>query len=336
MAGRRTNLALLVLMGAALLTGALSFGVGGSSGAWIIVAHGIVGLCIVVLAPWKSIIVRRGLGRRRSGTLTSIAFGIVVLVALVAGVLHSTGSFIAFRGLTAMQVHVGAALLSLPLGLAHVKARRVRAHRTDVARRQLLRSGVLVVGAGAGYLALEGTVRALGLLGGRRRFTGSHETGSFHPEAMPVTQWLNDQVPVIDPSLWRLQIVSPRASRSVSLDELEKDRVVVRAKIDCTGGWYAEQDWEGVALDRLLGPETADGRSVLVTSVSGYARRFPMRDAARLLLATRVGGTALSAGHGAPARLVAPGRRGFWWVKWVTRIEVGNETWWMQPPFPLT
>jgi DMSO/TMAO reductase YedYZ molybdopterin-dependent catalytic subunit len=33
----------------------------------------------------------------------------------------------------------------------------------------------------------------------------------------------------------------------------------------------------------------------------------------RLLLATRVGGAPLEPRHGFPARLVAPGRRGFWW-----------------------
>jgi DMSO/TMAO reductase YedYZ molybdopterin-dependent catalytic subunit len=34
-------------------------------------------------------------------------------------------------------------------------------------------------------------------------------------------------------------------------------------------------------------------------------------------------------------RLVAPGRRGFWWVKWVTRVEVVDAPWWLQSPFPL-
>ena len=44
----------------------------------------------------------------------------------------------------------------------------------------------------------------------------------------------------------------------------------------------------------------------------------------------------LSVGHGFPARLVAPGRRGFWWVKWVDRIELQTTPWWWQPPFPVT
>jgi DMSO/TMAO reductase YedYZ molybdopterin-dependent catalytic subunit len=53
-------------------------------------------------------------------------------------------------------------------------------------------------------------------------------------------------------------------------------------------------------------------------------------------LATRVGGAPLAARHGFPLRLVAPGRRGFWWVKWVERIELQPTPWWWQPPFPLT
>jgi DMSO/TMAO reductase YedYZ molybdopterin-dependent catalytic subunit len=59
-----------------------------------------------------------------------------------------------------------------------------------------------------------------------------------------------------------------------------------------------------------------------------------LADAPHLLLATHVAGQPLSAGHGAPLRLVAAGRRGFWWVKWVVRIEVVDAPWWLQPPFP--
>ena len=75
--------------------------------------------------------------------------------------------------------------------------------------------------------------------------------------------------------------------------------------------------------------------SIEVVSATGYRRRFPAGDAGALLLATHVGGRPLSAGHGGPARLVAPGRRGFWWVKWVVAVEVVEERWWWQPPFPL-
>jgi DMSO/TMAO reductase YedYZ molybdopterin-dependent catalytic subunit len=154
---------------------------------------------------------------------------------------------------------------------------------------------------------------------------------------MPVTQWLNDRVPRIDPASWAVQVhAGPQGSTRFSLLDLDAMREPVRATIDCTGGWYAEQFWEGVRLDRLLVVDAAEVRSISVRSMTGYARRFPSRDLNRLWLATRVGGSPLSPGHGFPARLVAPGRRGFWWVKWVVEVASSETPWWWQPPFPLT
>jgi DMSO/TMAO reductase YedYZ molybdopterin-dependent catalytic subunit len=62
-----------------------------------------------------------------------------------------------------------------------------------------------------------------------------------------------------------------------------------------------------------------------VISRTGYRWSFGLGDADALLLATHVGGEPLAHGHGAPCRLVAPGRRGFEWVKWVERIEVHDD-----------
>ena len=70
-------------------------------------------------------------------------------------------------------------------------------------------------------------------------------------------------------------------------------------------------------------------------SATGYDRRFPIEHADSLLLATRFGGQALDPGHGFPARLVVPEGRGFWWVKWVSAIEVDDMPHWWQSPFPL-
>jgi DMSO/TMAO reductase YedYZ molybdopterin-dependent catalytic subunit len=335
MAGRRTNLALMVLLLAALLTGALAYATGtGWARLWVI-AHGIVGLGIVALAPWKSVIVRRGLARRRRGWVISLVFAVVVAVAVAFGILHATGLVVSLGGITSMQIHVGAALTALGLGLLHVLAKRVRMQRTDLTRRNLLRAGALLGATGVAYGAVEGLVRVTSLPGADRRFTGSYETGSLRPEEMPVTQWLNDSVPSIDEADWRLVVQAASASREWTYAELAEFDDRIRATIDCTGGWFAEQDWEGVRLTRLF-PDVGEARSVFVASATGYGRRYPVRDLPNLLLATRVGGVPLSAGHGFPARIVAPGRRGFWWVKWVERMELSATPWWWQPPFPLS
>ena len=121
-----------------------------------------------------------------------------------------------------------------------------------------------------------------------------------------------------------------------SVDDLDARGRAVPARLDCTTGWYADAVWTGVALADLLVPGPgSDARSVLVTSVTGYHRRFPLDALPRLYLATRVQGSLLRAGTGAPVRLVAPGHRGFWWVKWVASVELSPVPPAGQFPFPL-
>ncbi|MDP8959839.1 MAG: molybdopterin-dependent oxidoreductase [Actinomycetota bacterium] len=336
MAGRRTNLALFGLLGVAFATGALAFGVGTEwANRAVVVAHGLAGLAIVALAPWKSLIARRGLRRERAGRAASLVFSVLVVLALAFGFLHSTGLAVRLGPVSAMQLHVGAALVALPLAGWHVLARRVPARPADLSRRNLLRGGALLGMAGLAYASLEGLMRAGSWPGAERRFTGSHETGSFRPSAMPVTQWLDDTVPQMEPDGWRLEVGASAGRRSWTYQEVNAFADRLQATLDCTGGWFATQEWEGALLERLL-PPGAQGGSLLVRSVTGYARRLPVGDLPHLLLATRVGGEPLSAGHGFPARLVVPGRRGFWWVKWVVEVVVDDRPWWAQLPFPLT
>jgi hypothetical protein len=331
-AGRRTNLALLALLLIAFVTGVASWIVGPDLVRWIVIAHGVVGLGIVTLAPWKSTIARRGLARRRPGRGTAIAFAVLIVTSIVAALVHVTGLIRSVGPFSPLGIHIGTAVAAIALGIVHVVQRPVRPRTTDLSRRSLLRTGAVLGAGAAGWLAIEGVLHATGARGASRRVTGSFETGSGDPADMPVTQWFNDHVQEVDAASWRVRVLD--GSRSYSVDELSSFGDVLPATLDCTGGWYAEQVWRGARLDRLLG--AADGESIVVRSVTGYSRRFPRSDAPGLILATHVGDVPLSSGHGAPARLVAPGRRGYWWVKWVTAIDVDDEPWWWQSPFPLT
>jgi Oxidoreductase molybdopterin binding domain len=331
-AGRGTNLALLVLVVAALVTGGLAFAIGGEWAFWALAAHGAVGLALVLLAPWKSVISARGLRRARPGTPASVLLAVLIILTVASGIAHAVGLW---TGGLAMQIHVGAALSSIPLAIWHVMARPVRPRPSDLSRRGLLRTGAVVGGGIVAFGAMESLVSATGLPGSERRATGSYERGSFDPAAMPVTQWLDDRPPEIDPADWRLIVRTPEGESALSYDELATFSDRVRATVDCTGGWFATQDWTGVRVDRILEMDDAV-RSFVVVSATGYGRRFPIADADSMLLATRAGERVLSVGHGFPARLVAPGRRGFWWVKWIERIETSGTPWWWQSPFPLT
>jgi DMSO/TMAO reductase YedYZ molybdopterin-dependent catalytic subunit len=86
----------------------------------------------------------------------------------------------------------------------------------------------------------------------------------------------------------------------------------------------------------LHGRERARTRSIEVRSATGYSRRFGASDIEGIVLATHLDGVPIPPEHGAPARLVAPGRRGYWWVKWVTAVEPSSVPAWLQSPFPLT
>ena len=110
----------------------------------------------------------------------------------------------------------------------------------------------------------------------------------------------------------------------------------MRARLDCTSGWYTEAEWTAVSLADLLPPEQlVAAASIEVVSMTGYRRRFPVDDAGSLYLATGYQGVPLRPAYGAPVRLVAPHRRGFWWVKWVASVELSDLPAWGQSPFPL-
>jgi DMSO/TMAO reductase YedYZ molybdopterin-dependent catalytic subunit len=123
---------------------------------------------------------------------------------------------------------------------------------------------------------------------------------------------------------------------TVPISELRARAVPVTARLDCTSGWFADAEWSGVPLDALLAADRLAGASsILVSSVTGYRRRFPAAEADTLWLATGFQGGPLTAGSGAPVRLVAPNRRGFWWVKWVASVELSDTPAYAQSPFPL-
>ena len=339
--GRRTNLALLLVLTGAFITGLTAQAVGTSAwGNTIVILHGVVGLSILILAPWKTRVAQRGITRRNPGRPLSLVLAGLAITVLITGVLHSTGTVGHIGPFTVLWVHVASALLLIPFVAWHYLARKTPPRMVDLSRRNLLRLGGLTSAAGILWFGLDRSIALAQLPGSRRRFSGSHERSSFIPDAVPVTSWLDDRTPVLAASTWQLAIHGRSEEQAITLRDLESfENEEIIAELDCTSGWYTRQVWTGVRLDRLMKLPLIDGdevRSIGVWSATGYARRFPVEDLERLWLVTGMGGAPLSAGHGYPARLIAPDRRGFWWVKWVVRLETSPIPAWVQLPYPAT
>ncbi|MCW2812206.1 MAG: Oxidoreductase molybdopterin binding protein [Friedmanniella sp.] len=325
-AGRRTNLALLVLLTGAFGTGWLAFAAGTPVPARLAtVSHGLFGLGLVVLVPWKRVVISRAPRLQ----VASLALLGMVALCLLAGFVEVFAGYGLWGGLSPIQVHVSAAVVLVPLLVLHVREhRRQRVRRRDASRRSLLRTAGFAVGIGAGWLALEGAGRAAGLASASRLATGSHRIPAAE---MPATTWLFDRTPSL-PADHRVRL----EGRDVGWAELDRRGGPVVARLDCTSGWYAEATWTGVRLADLLDPAAATGAaSVEVRSVTGYRRRFPVAELGQRWLATRCDGRLLASGAGAPVRLVAPHRRGFWWVKWVESVTWSDRPPSLQSPFPL-
>ena len=254
-----------------------------------------------------------------------------VAACVVSGLAHSLGRIDRLGPITLMQIHVGSGILAFPFLLMHYRSHPIRPRAVDLDRRTALRTMTLSAGALLAWIGWEGGLRAVGAPGADRRFTGSHERGSLSPAAMPTTSWLDDVSPSISLDNWRLTIGDTHLAQG---DLVKLPQETFEATLDCTSGWYSRQIWTGIRLDQLV--EGGDWASFEVRSATGYARRYPITDLSRTWVALGVGGEPLSRGHGFPARLVAPGRRGFWWVKWVVAVTPSNRPAWQQSPFPLT
>jgi DMSO/TMAO reductase YedYZ molybdopterin-dependent catalytic subunit len=314
-----------------LVTGALTLFAGSPGAAWIITVHDACGIAIALLVViklrrvWPRLVhTAHGTHRRAAG----IGAALAVVGCLAAGFFWSGGVAVAPAGYTLLSWHDGlGAILAVAVAI-HMVARAKRLRRRDLAgRRQFLVATALAACAVLAWRAQRPVEAVVSLKGARRRFTGSYDGGSFTGNTFPSTSWVADNPAVIDPASYRLRVHGLVAHPlAISLDELPAVDELV-ATLDCTGGFYSTQRWRGVRLSSLLDLAGADpgARHVAVGSVTGYRWSFAIEDARNLLLATHVTGAPLSHDHGAPIRLVAPGVRGFQWVKWVTRIELRRD-----------
>jgi DMSO/TMAO reductase YedYZ molybdopterin-dependent catalytic subunit len=323
---RVTNDLLLGLLLAQALGGVLGWALPVSTAAPLYSLHRALGVAVILLLSWKQAIALASLRRRlrRQPWDRSIVWGSIAAAALLLTLaigLAWTLNLISFDllwGYSPMNVHVALGIGLLPfVGWHMLRRRRQNAVSAPaMSRRAALRVGGLAIATLVGWQAIERLAPAV------RLATGSKPAVSFSGNAFPAEIWLFDSVPTLDATAYRLRV----QSHVLSLDELlaaHRTREV-QAVLDCTSGWWSEQVWTGIpVVDVLRAADVpVESGDIAIVSTTGHRIVLPVTDLAGAVLATHVGGEALSAAHGYPLRLVVPGRRGYHWVKWVAEIGV--------------
>ncbi len=312
----------------------ISFTIGKPEGRLFFVIHGMAGLSIIFLLVFKF----RRVGHRVTQprrwqwpTVVSVLLAVTAVASLATGIIWTVFQWpVGYPN--GMILHTTFGILLMVFCLWHMALRFRPPARRDVTDRRtaLTAMGVLLAGSITWALQDQSTKR-LGAAGAVRRFTGSRHYGPGQGNnAFPVTMWMFDRPAPLDLDRYQLTIgglvAHERTYDLVMLTGMAQHQREVT--LDCTGGWYSTQTWSGISVGDLLAlaaPEST-ARTVTFLSSTGYRWSLPIAEASEALLATHVGGERLSHGHGAPLRLVAPGRRGFQWVKWVVGLHVTDRT----------
>jgi cytochrome b561 len=345
---RLVDWSIFLLLAIELASGLASLTTGRPGGRAVFVLHSIVGLALCVLVFEKLRRVRKRVSRPGAwdrATPVSVLLAVVTLGALGSGIAWVLGGSLALGPWGLLNLHIGLGLLLTVVAVVHLYHRARPPQRSDFSGRRAVLSYFLLIGAGALTWRLQSVFNELlNTAGAERRFTGSREEGTDAGNEFPVTSWVADDPDPIAIEEWELTITG-EVKREFALDyeaiaaegiatgegsdrrnegRGDGDDGRLRATLDCTSGWYTIQDWRGVRVGDLLEVAETNERAQWISfrSVTGYRWSLPIEEAREALVATHVGEERLAHGHGFPLRLVAPGRRGFQWVKWVTEIEV--------------
>ncbi len=101
-------------------------------------------------------------------------------------------------------------------------------------------------------------------------------------------------------------------------------------EIDCVEGWNATILWEGVLVKGLIneaGPEP-DANTVIFKASDNYTTSFPLSyiEDNDIIMAYKMNNVTLPPEQGFPFMLVAESKWGYKWIKWITEIELSNDT----------
>ncbi len=100
--------------------------------------------------------------------------------------------------------------------------------------------------------------------------------------------------------------------------------------LDCVEGWRVRILWEGILLKDLFESiqPLSIANTVIFRAYDGYSTSLPLDYIIEndILMAYKMNNVTLPPERGFPFQLVAESKWGYKWIKWITEIELSNDT----------
>jgi DMSO/TMAO reductase YedYZ molybdopterin-dependent catalytic subunit len=259
------------------------------------------------------------LGTHYQGLPINRATAVTLLGLLCAFIVFERTLVQAFRFLTRPNVQINDQEFSPPIG-----------------RRALVLGGLAILIGGGGGELLRRLYRIATF-----SYDGTQYKGRIVQPITPNDQFYCVTKNVVDPrvnaALWRLEITglvktrqTYRLDRLKSLPAVTQETTLMCISNGLDAGLMSNALWKGVRMSLLLGAATPleGAAKVRLHGVDNYTDTFPLEKAMdpTTLVVYEMNGETLPDRHGFPARVIAPGYFGEKHVKWITRIEVADET----------
>ena len=101
-------------------------------------------------------------------------------------------------------------------------------------------------------------------------------------------------------------------------------------RLNCVEGWSATILWEGVLIKDLLAQANPlpEAKVVIFHAYDGYTTSFPLDYIMNndIIMAYKMNEVALPPERGFPFQLVSESKWGYKWIKWITEIELSDNT----------
>ena len=106
----------------------------------------------------------------------------------------------------------------------------------------------------------------------------------------------------------------------------EKNKKVIT--LHCVEGWSVKILWEGIKLKDILAESIVDKKTntLIFYAYDGYTTSLPLEYITKndIMIAYKMNGVTLPHERGFPFELVAEGKWGYKWIKWITKIELSD------------